>query len=129
MKISKLKDVIYELVNVAEYEFTPTYFKNIDNACVEICEKLDKLANYEDKLEQGLLIELPVPLGETVYRLVPKTYRKIETITISEYLVRGNMLYYKSKKSGLLYPCSEIGETVFLARSEAEEALAKMGGK
>lgn len=87
---------------------------------------LEKLADYEDKQEQGLLIELPVPLGETVYRLVPKTYRRIETITISEYLVRGNMLYYKSKKSGLLYPCSEIGKTVFLTRSEAEEALAKM---
>lgn len=122
MEISQALKRLKMLIGVSPSE-------NIISAFKIISEAIEELQGFKDKQEQGLLIELPAPLGETVYRLVPKTYRKIETITISEYLVRGNMLYYKSKKSGVLYPGSEIGKTVFLTHSGAEEALARMKGE
>lgn len=128
MKISKLKDVIYELVNVAEYEFTPTYFKNIDNACVEICEKLDKLADYEDKQEQGLLLELPCKVGDTVYSI---SREEIIPVLVDGFGINENGLFICGTNeehfgySRLTPPAKNL----YLTRSEAEEALSKMGGK
>ena len=123
MKISKLKDAIYELVNVAEYEFTPTYFKNIDNACVEICEKLDKLADYEDKQEQGALVELKAKVGDDIFKIINGTISrlKITRIEITIYGIEYFVWGYTLTNEG-------CGVTWFLTEAEAEEALAKMGG-
>ena len=91
-----------------------------------------KLASYEDKEEQGLLIELPVPIGTEVYKVVEdKTASTIETIkhngheyhrTIPCYFVCRDLFTFSMMK--------EVGKTVFLTLDEArnaEEALAKMG--
>ena len=85
---------------------------------------MNKLADYEDAEETGILLKIPYPLGTTVYRLVPKTYKKIQPITISEYAYSESRLYFKSKESVFSYPCNEIGKTVFLTKEEAEQALA-----
>ena len=144
MEISKLKDVIYELVNVAEYEFTPEYFKNLDNACVGICDRLDELQAFKDKQEQGLLIELPCKVGDTVWEadedsafFLTECY--VERFGFDE---AGNVYcIYTSKDetySAKTY-LDEFGKTIILTNeevqkrlakmhSEAEEALAKMGG-
>lgn len=91
-----------------------------------------KLKELEDKQEQGLLIELPVPIGTEVYKVVEdKTAATIETIkhngheyhrTIPCYFVCRDLFTFSMIK--------EIGKTVFLTLDEArkaEEALAKMG--
>lgn len=104
-----------------------------------------KLADYEDKQEQGLLIELPVAIGTEVYFTPSEKmyelnlicnkkgnrvyYQKVKRITIGQngwYLECDKDVEYGTGK--ILLP-SGYKKTWFLTRSEAEEALAKMGGK
>ena len=104
-----------------------------------------KLADYEDKQEQGLLWELPVAIDTEVYFTPSEKmyelnlicnkkgnrvyYQKVKRITIGQngwYLECDKDVEYGTGK--ILLP-SDYKKTWFLTRSEAEEALAKMGGK
>ena len=80
-------------------------------SCGMIEAAISKLAYYEDKQEQGLLLELPVPLNSEVFvidngSIIPAT---------ADVMFLG-VLWYEYKHEW------------FATRSEAEEALAKMGG-
>ncbi|MBO5823608.1 MAG: hypothetical protein J6Q93_01455 [Prevotella sp.] len=79
---------------------------------------VQKLADYEDKQEQGLLIELPVPLGTKVY-MIEDVYEEIYHPSARSYMVVEATFDYEFIPAW--------GEWVFATRSEAEEALAKMG--
>lgn len=119
--------------------------------CGSVCDEHDncytcplqkaftKLADYEDKEEQGLLIELPVAEGAEVYVVdyiyeckhdfeCPLTYDKYkcEEEVHCEHQYKQYRVHEAKFNFMML---RKIGETVFLTRSEAEEALAKMGGK
>lgn len=85
---------------------------------------LEELKQYRDLEEQGLLFRLPCKVGDTVYRLVPKTYRKISQIKIVRFVVDENGFGFIGH-GGLYHSCKEIGKTVFLTQSEAEEELEK----
>lgn len=83
----------------------------------------EKLADYEDKQEQGLLLELPVRIGEVIYSVECG-----EIVSDSLYSVnKDNKGLWAINQYGLII--GRFGHTVFATRSEAEEALAKMGGK
>lgn len=99
-----------------------------------------KLKAYEDKEEQGLLIELPVAIGGTVYEIVDKfdfntneTHKDIVVSTVIH--IKGNEhnplilvceAYCGVKKQ---FTPSAFGIRAFATRSEAEEALARMKGE
>lgn len=91
-----------------------------EESCGMIEAAIKKLADYEDKQEQGLLIELPSKVGDTVYTIhliSPTKHIVCEIENVDRFFL-------------LLAVAEErFGKTVFLTRSEAEEALAKMGGK
>ena len=86
--------------------------------CLCLQQVLDKLKTYEDAEEQGLLLRLPCKVGDTVYQIhtLPRSNRKVlaqvevDAFFISLCLLEGR-----------------FGKTVFLAREEAEKALADMG--
>ena len=110
-------------------------------SCQHDIDAIQKLAEYEDAEEQGLILRLPAPLdgvesfeiadkgmwmkipcrkGDTVYEIDGITwkghdwkYRSYESAFVKETVFRFEML-------------SEIGKTVFLTKEEAEQALAKM---
>ena len=110
-------------------------------SCQHDIDAIEKLADYEDAEEQGLLLRLPAPLddvesfeiadkgiwmkipcrqGDTVYEIDGITwkghdwkYRSYESAFVKETVFRLEML-------------SEIGKTVFLTKEEAEQALARM---
>lgn len=116
--------------------------------CEEICENckhldnmIEKLAEYEDAEEQGLLLRLPCKVGDTVwsldnycnecydyddychrdcknpkYRLQKHIVRRLE--------VTENGIYICSFDRHEMY--GKLGETIFLTKEEAEQALAKM---
>ena len=101
------------------------------NHCIAI---LNKLADYEDKQEQGLLIELPVPIGAEVYKVVEdKTAATIETIKHNGHEYHRTIhCYFVCRDLFTFSMLNEVGKTVFLTYAEAkeaEEALEKMGGK
>ena len=98
-----------------------------------ITSALNKLADYEDKEEQGVLIYAPCKIGDIIYEPTNRN-------TINEYRVTGIKkeafaIWIELKlEKGFVYQSicgvevGDFGKTVFLTRSEAEEALAKKGG-
>lgn len=87
---------------------------------------INKLAEYEDAEEQGLLLRLPCKVGDTVYRLVPKTYRNIVELKVKKFVFCENGLCFVTEKTPFYYSCDEFGEFIFLTKEEAEQALANM---
>ena len=117
---------------------------HIDRFCDNVCDEFQhncpfmkmaqKLKAYEDKEEQGLLISVPCKIGDIIYEPTNRN-------TINEYRVTGIKkeafaiwIEWKLEK-GFVYQSiygvevGDIGKTVFLTRSEAEEALARMKGE
>lgn len=97
---------------------------------------IQKLADYEDKEEQGLLISLPVALGETVYRINEYADNPIIPMAVISFEFKGITNTFKKIKCKELgfggewtYRFADIRKTLFLTRSEAEEALARMKGE
>ena len=111
---------------------------------VEDCENdyfisvQEKLREYEDLEDQGLLLRLPCKIGDTVWDNDygnPCAY----TITgfsvgtgedyIDEPVSSKEVVYYYSNYSGTItgsFAVSELGKTVFLTQAEAEQKLKEM---
>ena len=70
----------------------------------------EKLAEYEDLEEQGLLVRLPVPLGSKVYWI--STRDKQNPIIFEKIFVLGMLYFWDS--------------TVFATREKAENKLEEM---
>lgn len=103
------------------------------------CDCLDKrtynkLMEYEDAEEQGLLVRLPCRIGSTVYRVVEKCKpRGMDCPFEGGYgISRCHSSKDRYKFCGAyieetrfeLEMIDEIGKTVFLTRKEVETALA-----
>lgn len=69
----------------------------------------DKLCEYEELEEQGLLLKLPCKVGDTVYSVVEDGLQIIE--------LEFSLDFYARRKS-------DFGKTVFLTYQEAELELA-----
>lgn len=100
----------------------------------QLAEWLEKLKEYEDAEEQGLLVRLPCKLGDTVYFFsdVLEEVCEAKVIKVEQnYYTPSRMFWftieYFSKLIGtqvLHKPISEVlNNTVFLTREEAEQAL------
>ena len=98
----------------------------------------EKLCEYEDAEEQGLLLRLPCKVGDTIW---DNDYGKpcAYTITgfsfgtgedyIDESVSLREVVCYYSNYSGSItgsFAVSEIGKTVFLTKEEAEQKLKEM---
>ena len=94
--------------------------------CDRFLKVLDKLADYEDKEEQGLLLELPVPLGEEVYCILGREISKNRVISYQTPPSNVDGVIAKGYTGTLL---GIVGKNVFATEAEAEEALARMKGE
>lgn len=95
---------------------------------------LEKLAEYEDLEEQGLLVRLPCKIGDTVYRVNAGAKQPIIPMTVSEI----HFLCYKNERAVRFdaigkedmgescYRLEDIGKIVFLTREEAEKKLEEL---
>lgn len=94
----------------------------------QVAEWLEELQALKDKQEQGLLIELPVPEGTTVYIFEDDCSGDVCDCNGDCENCASHSKYVDEIEfdCGLLHAW---GKWVFATRSEAEEALAKMGGK
>ena len=95
---------------------------------VNYLSMLDKLADYEDAEEQGLLLRLPCKVGGTVYTIYQ---HKIIIGKLRRISIRKEGATFFAKFDGLpieslLYE-DYFGKTIFLSTEEAEKALADMG--
>ena len=98
-----------------------------------IYQAIQKLAEYEDLEEKGLLLRLPCNIGDTIYEV---SYENREFV-IKEHIVK-EFIYrtyrfprieiYCENENGFLV-CNNIGkldECLFLTKAEAEEKLKEM---
>lgn len=90
---------------------------HLDHGLIEHC--FNKLAEYEDAEEQGLILRLPCKVGGTVWK-------------ISRFLIGSecgdlpDVWYRIDQDNFTLSMLGYYGKTIFLTKEEAEQALAKM---
>ena len=95
---------------------------------------LEKLVDYEDLEEQGLIVRFPCKIGDTVYRVNAGAKQPIIPMTVSEI----HFLCYKNERAVRFdaigkedmgescYRLEDIGKIVFLTREEAEKKLEEL---
>lgn len=80
--------------------------------CFDVQPMVDRLADYEDAEEQGLLVRLPCKVGDMVYRVWFTEGRKPEITT-----------HKMERLIDIVQWLDKFGKTVFLTCEEAEAAL------
>lgn len=82
--------------------------------CQHQCEGdiIEKLAQYEELEEQGLLLRLPCKVGDIVYRIINQRDNYDDTV----YQIVSSTIFELSM-------IDKIGKTVFLTQTEAEQKL------
>ena len=84
---------------------------------------LEKMADYEEAEEQGLLLRLPCAIGSTIYKIeYPTIFKEDET----EWKVLDKKRATIEPLKFALCHLRNIGYLYFLTREEAEAALEKM---
>ena len=103
----------------------------------ELEKALEKLADYEDLEEQGLLVRLPCKVGDMVWENdfgYPESY-EIKAFSYGycdsyvEPDIEDQIIFYYENYSGSItgaFPMSEIGKTVFLTHKKAENKLEEL---
>lgn len=99
--------------------FKPSY------SCYSTERIIEKLAEYEDLEEQGLLLRSPIKVGDTVYVLCKNIVTEKQVYDVQ---YRGGITYQKGQRwyvniGGLAYYEMDFGKTVFLTQEEAEQKL------
>ena len=102
---------------------------------VEDCENdyiisvQEKLREYEDLEEQGLLLRLPCKIGDVVYA-VTRDFISEYTICSIEAYNEGFFFCWKCEKGIYInvrgFTNYQIGQDVFLTKAEAEQKLKEM---
>ena len=77
----------------------------------------DKLADYEDAEEQGLILRLPCPIGTTVYCIEDEC---------EDIYIEGSDYRFVGEEIFDTWMLDQFGKTVFLTEEEAEQALKRM---
>lgn len=94
--------------------------------CVHIDKMMNKLAEYEDAEEQGLLLKLPCKVGDVIYQV----NSDVDEYAISEISIREDKVLITAENLeeglGFCFDANRIGKKYFLTEEEAEQALAKM---
>ena len=100
---------------------------------------LQKLADYEDSEEQGRLVKLPCKVGDVVYRINIGAMKPVIPLRVVEYRFKivGNCIRKKiccsddflCKQPSIIYYAEDIGNKVFLTKSEAEAKLKELRGE
>ena len=97
-----------------------------NSSVADIGDILEKLAEYEDLEEQGLLLRLPCKVGTTVYNTTwwDDVTEKVKVDGKTFY--RTVHKHKVSKSTFSLLDIYDFGKTVFLTQAEAEQKLKEM---
>lgn len=134
---AQLAEWLEELSQYKELLPTPQMVKDLINMNRKheknALENAHIVDDYRKKQDQGLLIELPCKVGDKLYQikkdelyeliLIGIVYDEANKEWLLELAVQVGLEWHK-----IIRTKERIGKTIFLTRSEAEEALAKMGG-
>lgn len=111
----------------ASYYKDRNYYNEMDN--IDVDEMYDRLAELEDKIEQGLLLELPCKVGDTVYRVVSRCSDINRCDDIDQYICRRTCCdAFIRKEKFAIHILNRIGSDFFVTKEEAEAKLAELRG-
>lgn len=105
-------------------------YKKKDRVWTADC--IEKLGEYEDLEEQGLLLRMPCKVGDTVYVIGFYCSKPIvyEAIVLNVFIF-GENIEFNAKvdefEINVRLKSSKFGKTVFLTKEEAEQALRQIG--
>ena len=101
--------------------FKPSY------SCYSTRRIIERLAEYEDAEEQGLLVRFSVPIGTTVYEFEPlnRGVKECTERTIIKYTMYDDSIWFNFA-DGYMKNIKDFGKTVFLTKAEAEQKLKEM---
>jgi hypothetical protein len=88
---------------------------------------LEKLYQYEELEEQGLLLRMPCKVGDTMWAI-----RDYRGVAHAQQGFVNEMFFTKEMKLMIVVKNiarGEFGKTVFLTKEEAEQKLAEMKGE
>lgn len=119
-------------------EMKDKFYKDNDVVdCVNLEFALEKLAEYEDAEEQGLLLRLPCKVDDMVwitdfgklcaYRITGYSFGVAEDYINEPISETELVFYYENLSMAGSFAMSAIGKSVFLTKEEAEQALKRMG--
>lgn len=108
--------------------FTKCAHTNCPDKCV-FChipdEANEKLKEYEDLEEQGLLVKLPCKVGDTIYvKIGTSSYVNLDVLDFVYYRSCGFYIvcgYYDTPKCAM--PLSDLGKNFFLTKEQADQVL------
>ena len=133
MKYERLTKYNEYTHNAEVYAFTvgneDVYFDGIDIVGNENSslaqETIDKLAELEDKIENGTLVELPCKVGDTVW------YIKVdgEVIWVDEMVVKGFEFSKCNEVIFIVGTYREKAGKIYKTKAEAEKKLKELKGK
>lgn len=89
-------------------------------------ETYNRLAELEDKIENGTLIELPCKVGDTVYILekaVLRAHWDEHRYIVDEW---DKLAVYEKEFNLVLFAVSKVGKDYFLTREKAEKRLKEI---
>ena len=99
---------------------------------------IERLAEYEDLDEQGLLLRLPCKVGDIIwdndfgkpcaYRITGFSFGEADGY-IDDPVITDDIVYYYSNYNGSImgsFAMNEIGKSLFLTQAEAEQKLKEM---
>ena len=105
--------------------FKPSY------SCYSTKRIIERLAEYEDLEEQGLLLRLPCKIGSILYQPIDNQINEYKAIGLCFDITRNEFMYEVAYQIGLQwykttcdFDC--INKTVFLTQEEAEQKLKEM---
>ena len=98
--------------------------KDLRNKFMAIAERL---AELEDKLESGQLVELPCKVGDFIYWINPDLATEIERVKITSFGFNPthNELFIVDEHGYEIYKC-EFGENAFTDKVQAEACLKEL---
>lgn len=109
-------EAIDKLAAYEDMNLTPEEFHE---SVAFVLELNKKLKPYMDAEEQGLLVQLPCKVGDTVYEVVKKR------IDITGYRMEWGWETVVEAVKFRMGMTDSVGKTVFLTREEAEAAMMK----
>ena len=113
-------------------ETQETIDREIQN-CYPAKKAVERLAEYEDAEESGLLVRLPIPFGTTLYQVWDKKIYKLKLYSYRHLEIHGERIFQWSLHNSQGFNgggnVDEFGKTVFLTREEAEQALKARDSK
>ena len=96
----------------------------------EVADIVERLAELEDKIENGTYIELPCKAGDTVYHIYKSAFGNyfIDEETVYGYEYDNDGIGWRLRLGTCSPAITCLGDNIFLTREEARKKLEKLRG-